>query len=64
MLYINNISVRTILGSDHLTVIVPIIKEAVLLAGNLIILNTRHYPRGGTPIHYLYRDVPPNGVVI
>ena len=51
------------LCQDH-SWLVPIIKEAVLLAGNLIILNTRHYPRGGTPIHYLYRDVPPNGVVI
>ena len=53
---INNISVRTILGSDHLMVIVPqynkgtnqsklivpilLNARAVLLAGNLIILNT------------------------
>ena len=55
---INNISVRTILDSDHLTVIVPqynkgtnqsklivpilLNARAVLLAGNLIILNTCH----------------------
>ena len=28
----NNISVRTIVGSDHLTVIVPIIKELINLS--------------------------------
>ena len=29
-----------------------------------LLLGVREYPRGGTPIHYLYGYVPPNGVVI